>query len=277
MKNKTDQTTANDNREKALVKFEWIEGDYIVGDADDKKQALSILFSADVPCHHGSKNESEFEKYDLVFSKGCWGLDFEGNIECKRAFFTEEIRDICNMENPTNTEKASEPKPNESESVEQEKVVSQCGCKNDYDCDGTCVLPMLSPSRIVRWIRSDFRQAELEKPLHIIDNVGCLRTGNFYQKDGEIVLGINGIGAYADYDVLSKHFKFYAWLDDTLIKIDTQREREFADALELLKLTYDFPKDDLIGWANGIEPITITIRPEHFEKFNTIISTHTNR
>lgn len=63
-----------------------------------------------------------------------------------------------------------------------------------------------------------------------------------------------------DEALLKKHKE-----DQNTIK---ELKKQNAELANLLKDTFNFPKDDLIEWANGSKMITITLHPSHFERFN---------
>jgi len=52
----------------------------------------------------------------------------------------------------------------------------------------------------------------------------------------------------------------------------SQPDALLVEAVELLKTVFDYPKDDMVGWANGTEMIPITLQPKDFEAINTFLS-----
>jgi hypothetical protein len=73
-----------------------------------------------------------------------------------------------------------------------------------------------APASQLKWVNAaeSLDRLPLEKFLHIRDNVGCKRLGNFFKEDGEIKLSICGTEMYPSFIIPQKDLWSIEWLEE---------------------------------------------------------------
>jgi len=239
----------NNLSEREYYELEQLHG----GWGDETEEDIFRLYLAEHPQHLPDNDVVNGEEYRLATEEEMDNNSIQKFCHCGDGHFTEDGKEFFDHFDRNNLERCAYPGC---------RIV--LGGKPDH-------IKVADPT------------TEVQSP--IIDKGEEATQSPVSEKTSESVEMLIAFGKSCFYKGFEKSEKddancFTAWREEAheLLKTATARiESEKRELIELLKSTYDFPKDDLIGWANGDIPVEITLRPEHFEKYNTIISKHLNK
>jgi hypothetical protein len=90
------------------------------------------------------------------------------------------------------------------------------------------VTAALSERPGMKWVKASERLPEMEKYLHLKDNVGIERMGNFYKDGADVFCSIDRTAAHESFIIPGKHFNHLFWLDESAPKPKEGEKELFA-------------------------------------------------